>query len=89
MPIGVLAIETASSEAPNRQFFSQELALGLIKTKITEDQSLAFEVDSPLLENLLELAIRNANPTQIKGLLDIAIQTFQGVPRQRHVDQLV
>jgi hypothetical protein len=78
MPIGVLAIETTSSEAPNRQFFSQELALGLIKTKITEEQGLPFEVVSPLLEDMLELAIKNADPGQIEALLSIAIRTFQG-----------
>jgi len=44
MPIGVLAIETVSSEAPSKQFLGQELVTGLIKTRIAEDQSLAFNV---------------------------------------------
>ena len=44
MPIGVLAIETVSSEVPSKQLLGQELVTGLIKTRIAEDQSLAFNV---------------------------------------------
>ena len=34
MPIGVLAIETVSSEVPSKQLLGQELVTDLIKTRI-------------------------------------------------------
>ena len=66
MPVGVLAIETVSSEAPNKQFLGQELVTGLIKTRIAEDQSLAFNV---VMQGLADF------PDEVVAIVIAAMQT--------------
>lgn len=44
MPIGFLIAGTVNAETPSKQVFSQELDTDLIKTRIAEDQTLAFSV---------------------------------------------
>ncbi len=66
MPIGVLAIETVSSEVPSKQFLGQELVTGLIKTRIAEDQSLAFNV---VMQGLADF------PDEVVAIVISAMQT--------------
>lgn len=66
MPIGVLAIETVSSEVPSKQLLGQELVTGLIKARIAEDQSLAFNV---VMQGLADF------PDEVVAIVISAMQT--------------
>ena len=66
MPIGILAIETVSSEVPNKQLLGQELVTGLIKARIEEDQSRAFDV---VMQGLADF------PDEVVAIVISAMQT--------------
>jgi len=66
MPIGVLAIETVSSEVPNKQLLGQELVTGLIQARIAEDQNLAFNV---VMQGLADF------PDEVVAIVISAMQT--------------
>lgn len=65
-PIGILAIETVSSEVPNKQLLGQELVTGLIKARIAENQSLAFNV---VMQGLADF------PDEVVAIVISAMQT--------------
>ena len=82
MPMGVLAIETVSSEVPNKQLLGQELVTGLIKERIAEDQSLAFNVVTQGLADFPDEVVAIVISAMQSGAstTDIASQCDTGIP---------
>ena len=82
MPMGVLAIETVSSEVPNKQLLGQELVTGLIKERIAEDQSLAFNVVTQGLADFPDEVVAIVISAMQGGAstTDIASQCDTGIP---------